>query len=122
SELGHARRRVQQAHPRHQPSRPRSGRGGACARRFGGPVADRTIPIMTSAPVYLDHNATTPAKPAAIAAAAAALGCVGNPSSVHRFGRCARRTVETAREQVAALVGAEPAHVVFTASATEANN
>ncbi len=77
---------------------------------------------MTSAPVYLDHNATTPAKPAVIAAVTAALGCVGNPSSVHRFGRCARRTVETAREQVAALVGAAPSHVVFTASATEANN
>ncbi|MBL8839545.1 MAG: cysteine desulfurase [Alphaproteobacteria bacterium] len=77
---------------------------------------------MTSAPAYLDHNATTPAKPAVIAAVTAALGCVGNPSSVHRFGRCARRTVEVAREQVAALVGAAPSQVVFTASATEANN
>jgi len=78
---------------------------------------------MTLAPVYLDHNATTPLKPAVVAAVAAALGCVGNPSSVHRFGRCARRQVEEAREAVAALVGAPPpAQVVFTASATEANN
>ena len=77
---------------------------------------------MTSAPVYLDHNATTPVKPAALDATVAALRCVGNPSSVHRYGRCARRTVETAREQVAALVGADPAGVIFTTSATEANN
>ncbi len=77
---------------------------------------------MTLAPVYLDHNATTPLKPAVVAAVTAALGCVGNPSSVHRFGRCARRQVEDAREAVAALVGAAPAQVIFTASATEANN
>jgi cysteine desulfurase len=77
---------------------------------------------MTLAPVYLDHNATTPLKPAVVAAVAAALGCVGNPSSVHRFGRCARRQVEDAREAVATLVGATGAQVIFTASATEANN
>jgi cysteine desulfurase len=77
---------------------------------------------MTLAPVYLDHNATTPLKPAAAAAVTAALGHVGNPSSVHRFGRCARRAVEDARAAVAGLVGAAPAQVVFTASATEANN
>jgi cysteine desulfurase len=77
---------------------------------------------MTLAPVYLDHNATTPLKPAVVAAVAAALGCTGNPSSVHRFGRCARRQVEDARTAVAALVGARPAQVIFTASATEANN
>jgi cysteine desulfurase len=75
-----------------------------------------------TAPVYLDYNATVPAKPAAIAAVAAALAETGNASSVHRFGRLARRTVETAREQVAALVNAAPASVVFTGSGTEANN
>lgn len=52
----------------------------------------------------------------------AALDAVGNPSSVHAEGRRARALVETAREQVAALVGARPAEVVFTSGATEANN
>jgi len=75
-----------------------------------------------SAPIYLDYNATAPLKPAVIEAVAAALAATGNPSSVHRFGRLARRTVETAREQVAALVNMAPASVVFTGSGTEANN
>jgi cysteine desulfurase len=73
-----------------------------------------------NAPVYLDYNATAPALPAAIAAVSAALAETGNASSVHRFGRLARRTVETAREQVAALVNAPAASIVFTGS--EANN
>lgn len=47
---------------------------------------------------------------------------VGNPSSVHRFGREAREAVETARDQVAALIGAQPLEIVFTASGTEAGN
>ena len=46
----------------------------------------------------------------------------GNPSSVHSFGRAARRIVEDARRQVAALAGADPATVVFTSGGTEANN
>lgn len=74
-------------------------------------------------PVYLDYNATAPLKPAVIDAMAAALREQGNPSSVHRFGRLARRAVESAREDVAALVGAEDtAKVVFTSGGTEANN
>ncbi|MBV8166628.1 MAG: cysteine desulfurase [Alphaproteobacteria bacterium] len=78
---------------------------------------------MTAAhPVYLDYNATAPIKPAVVAAMAEVLGRVGNPSSVHAFGRAARRAVEGAREQVATLVGAAPAQVIFTASGTEANN
>jgi cysteine desulfurase len=75
-----------------------------------------------SGPVYLDYNASTPVKPAVVAAMTELLGRVGNPSSVHSFGRQARRAVEQAREQVAALVGAKPAQVIFTASGTEANN
>jgi len=75
-----------------------------------------------SSPVYLDYNASAPVKPAVVAAMTALLGRVGNPSSVHSFGRQARRAVEQAREQVAALVGAKPAQVIFTASGTEANN
>jgi len=46
----------------------------------------------------------------------------GNPSSVHSFGRAARRIVEDARRQVAALAGADPEHIVFTSGGTEANN
>lgn len=71
---------------------------------------------------YLDYNASAPAHPEVAEAVADALSRVGNPSSVHGFGRAARRTVEHAREAVAALVGANPAQVVFTSGGTEANN
>jgi len=73
-------------------------------------------------PVYLDHNATTPVRPEAAEAVARALSTVGNPSSVHAFGRAARRLLEEAREAVAALAGAPAADVVFTGGGTEANN
>jgi cysteine desulfurase len=76
---------------------------------------------MTSA-TYLDHNATTPVLPEAAAAMAEAMAQPGNASSVHRFGRLARRKLEAARAQVAALVGAQPRQVVFTSGGTEANN
>lgn len=71
---------------------------------------------------YLDYNATTPLKPAVHDSMVAALGQTGNPSSVHNFGRQARALVESAREEVAALVGVKPAQVIFTAGGTEANN
>jgi len=71
---------------------------------------------------YLDHNAGGPLRPEAHAAIAAALGEVGNPSSVHAEGRRARATVERARAQVAALVGASPRGIVFTSGGTEANH
>jgi len=74
-----------------------------------------------SARSYLDWNATAPMREEAKAAYTAAVSRVGNPSSVHAEGRAARALLETAREQVAALVGAEPGNVVFTASGTEAN-
>jgi cysteine desulfurase len=72
--------------------------------------------------IYLDHNATTPLKPAVRAAMVQAMDLVGNPSSVHAFGRTSRRAVEEARAAVAALVGVKPAQVLFTGSGTEANN
>src|SRR5258708_40277877 len=71
--------------------------------------------------IYRDWNATAPLRPAARAAMLAALDLVGNPSSVHGEGRAARHLVETAREQVAALVGAEARNVIFTSGGTEAN-
>jgi cysteine desulfurase len=72
--------------------------------------------------IYLDWNATAPLRPAARAAMLAALDQLGNPSSVHAEGRAARHLVETAREQVAALVGADAGNVVFTSGGTEANS
>jgi len=70
---------------------------------------------------YLDWNATAPMREEAKSAFAAALSLAGNPSSVHAEGRAARRLVETAREQVAVLIGAQPGDVFFTSSGTEAN-
>ncbi|MBO0921724.1 cysteine desulfurase [Cellulomonas sp. zg-ZUI222] len=72
--------------------------------------------------VYLDHAATTSMRPAALAALTAGLARTGNPSSLHTAGRAARRTVEEAREQVAASLGARPSEVVWTAGGTEADN
>src|ERR1700743_142658 len=71
--------------------------------------------------VYLDWNATTPIRPEARAAMAAAWELNGNPSSVHADGREARRLVEEARSRVAAAVGALPRNVVFVSCGTEAN-
>lgn len=75
---------------------------------------------MTTERTYLDWNATAPLLSEARAAIERALDTHGNPSSVHAEGRRARAIVETAREQVAALVGARPSEVVFTSGATEA--
>jgi cysteine desulfurase len=73
--------------------------------------------------VYLDHNATTPLHPKAREAMLPWLGeRHGNPSSIHRFGQMARNAVEEAREKIAALIGARPPEIVFTASGTEGNN
>jgi cysteine desulfurase len=71
--------------------------------------------------VYLDWNATTPLRPEARGAMAAAWDLPGNPSSVHEEGRKARRLVEDARAAVAGAVGALPRDVVFTSGGTEAN-
>jgi cysteine desulfurase len=71
--------------------------------------------------VYLDWNATTPLRPEARAAMAAAWDLSGNPSSVHAEGRQARRLVEDARAAVAGSVGAVARNVVFTSGGTEAN-
>lgn len=76
---------------------------------------------MSGNRTYLDYNATAPLRPEARAAMIAALDVVGNPSSVHAEGRGARKLVESARAEVAALVGAKPEEVVFTSGATEAN-
>ena len=70
---------------------------------------------------YLDWNATTPLRPEARAAMAAAWDLGGNPSSIHAEGRLARRLIEEARAEVAGAVGALARNVVFTSGGTEAN-
>ena len=70
---------------------------------------------------YLDWNASAPLRPQAREAFHAALGLSGNPSSVHGEGRAARNAIEQAREQVAALAGADARNVIFTSGGTEAN-
>ena len=75
---------------------------------------------MTTGRFYLDHNASTPLRPAARSVMCDALDGFANPSSVHAEGRAARRMVEDARRSVAALGNADPANVVFTSGATEA--
>ena len=77
---------------------------------------------MSGRESYLDWNATAPLREEARAAVAAALSIGGNPSSVHRRGRAARRIVEEARAWVASLAGASPEEVVFTSGGTEANH
>ncbi|WP_280220093.1 cysteine desulfurase family protein [Nocardia neocaledoniensis] len=72
--------------------------------------------------VYLDHAATTPMVPAAVEAMTAALGMVGNASSLHGSGRAARRALEEARESIAADLGARPSEVIFTSGGTESDN
>ena len=73
--------------------------------------------------IYFDHSATTPLDPRVLDAMAPFLGgAFGNPSSLHHEGRVAREALETARAQVAALIGAEADEIIFTASGTEADN
>jgi cysteine desulfurase len=73
--------------------------------------------------VYLDHNATTPLDGQVLEAMMPYLASYyGNPSTLYRSGRLVRDAIETARAQVACLVGAQSAEVIFTSGGTEANN
>lgn len=92
-----------------------------------GPLAVKEVGVypdgMAMKRVYLDHNATTPVEPSALDAMLPYLsGEFGNAASIHTFGQRARAAVETAREQVAALIGARPQEIVFTSGGTEADN
>lgn len=81
------------------------------------------MPLNMDAMIYLDYNATAPARAEVIDAVAETLGLgATNASSVHGPGREARKRIERARAQVAALVGADPDQVIFTSGGTEANN
>jgi cysteine desulfurase len=72
---------------------------------------------------YLDFNATTPVEPAVLDAMLPYFSAeFGNAASIHTPGQRARAAVETAREQVAALIGARPQEIVFTSGGTESDN
>lgn len=74
-------------------------------------------------PIYLDHNAGAPLRPEAADAISRFIAeRAGNPSSVHRAGQRARRMIELARSEVAAIVGADAGQIVFTSGGTESNN
>ncbi len=76
-------------------------------------------------PIYLDYAATTPVDSRVIAAMTACLGCddcFGNPASAHIYGQQAGQKVAVAREQVAALIGADAREIIWTSGATEAIN
>jgi cysteine desulfurase len=73
--------------------------------------------------IYLDHNATTPVLPEVLEAMLPYFKADwGNPSSSYKFGSKLKTVIETAREQVASLIGANPREIVFTSCATESNN
>ncbi len=72
--------------------------------------------------MYVDHAATTPISTPALAALTRELSRSGNPSSLHGSGRRARRSVEDARETIAAAAGAHASEVIFTSGGTEADN
>lgn len=96
-------------------------------RHDGQMVVSSSIPRSVASPepgpVYLDHNGTTPIAPEVAEAMWPYLTeRFGNPSSATPQGRVARQAVETAREQLAALIGAHPDEITFTSGGTEANN
>lgn len=73
--------------------------------------------------VYFDHSATTPVRPEVADEVCTSLKeNFGNPTSMHYFGRQARKDVEAAREKVAAAIGATPNEIVFTSGGTESDN
>lgn len=73
--------------------------------------------------IYLDHSATTPVHPEVLDAMLPYLrGTFGNAGSIHRYGRQARRAIDDARDQVAALIAADPREVIFTSGGTESDN
>ncbi|QCU77741.1 cysteine desulfurase [Citricoccus sp. SGAir0253] len=79
-------------------------------------------PAAPGARVYLDHAATTALRPAALEAFTASARRLGNQSSLHQSGRAAKLRVETAREALAATLGADPSEVLFTSGGTESDN
>ena len=89
----------------------------------GSPIAPRLPLNCNNAMVYFDHNATTPIAPEVLEGMLPYLGrFFGNPSGLYRLGRLSQSAVESARESVARLVGAEGHQIFFTSGGTESNN
>jgi cysteine desulfurase len=102
---------------------PRGKDAGTEAGATGKSGREDRVTKIQSMPIYLDHNAGSPIRSEVRGAIAALLDAgAANPSSVHRSGQTARRFLERARGQVAALIGAAPAQIVFCSGGTEANN
>jgi cysteine desulfurase len=79
-------------------------------------------PGLEEGPIYLDYNATTPIDPAVVDAMQPYLAKhFGNPSSAHQYGRAAHQAVDTAREQVAQLLGCTASEVIFTGCGSESD-
>ena len=72
--------------------------------------------------IYLDHAASTPISDIALAEFNKQLQQIGNPSSLHNFGRDQRRALEEAREKIATFINCAPSEIIFTGSGTEADN
>jgi len=101
----------------------REGEGDIVNYTFPTPVPGAILQGDLMTRVYLDFNATTPVEPAVLDAMLPYLsGEFANASSIHTPGQRARAAVETAREQVAALIGAKPQEIVFTSGGTESDN
>jgi cysteine desulfurase len=86
------------------------------------PAPNSPGPNPSGKTTYLDHAATTPMLPEAVAVMSEALARTGNASSLHSAGRRSRRLVEESRERIAAAVGARPSEVVLTTGGTESDN
>jgi cysteine desulfurase len=83
----------------------------------------RVLTWLEAMRIYLDHNATTPVDAVAAEAVTSALhNLFGNASSVHYYGQQAKAAIDAARSSIAALIGAEPAEIIFTSGGTEADN
>ena len=97
--------------------------GKAMPRRFADYLSERCYGAMHGGMIYLDNNATTPVDAQAVEAMLPFLReSFGNPSSGYAIGREAKKAVAAAREQVAALLGAQPDEIIFTSCGTESDN
>src|SRR2546421_10727801 len=82
-----------------------------------------THPGLRDGAIYLDYNATTPVDPIVVEAMLPYLSThFGNPLSTHRYGYVTRQAIDTARKQVAQLLGCTPGEIIFTGGGSESDN